>query len=800
MHTPIDFEHIELGQRVLVPFQNRKLTAYVINKALQPPSNLPPGASLKGILGVLDEASLISPELFKLSQWISNYYFAPLGEVLKACLPPKVNVQSYKRVTITSAGLEAWLVQEKTQTVSQDERKILQVLAELKSLEAHQLQRRLGQRIDAHLRKLVSRDWLQIDQVLKEKVLSDKYQTAVSLNTDSREAKEQSGLTPLQNSVVQYLRKNPSLTLVTELQKEISISLKTLRSMERKGILHLWKKKVQRDPFKDLGQLTRVDHRAQTEEQVQALTELGRALQTPDFVSVLLHGVTGSGKTEIYLRLIEGTLLDKKACLVLMPEIGLTPRIAQEFRSRLGQQVAILHSALGDGERFDEWWRIKRGEAKVVIGTRSAVLAPLQDLKLIIIDEEHDPSYKQQESPRYHARDTALLRAKMAHALVILGSATPALESYYNAQSGKYKYIRLASRVHSRPLPSVRLVDMRRDFEKAAKRSILSETLEGAIRDRLDRKEQILILLNRRGFSAFVLCRSCGQSIQCKNCSISLAYHRVTNTLLCHYCAYEQRVTKTCPKCESEHLHFIGEGTEKIETLLKMSFPDTRILRFDRDSVQKKNARAKILQQFHNREIDILVGTQMISKGHDFPNVTLVGILSADTSLSFPDFRCAERTFHLLSQMSGRAGRGSLPGEVIIQTYYPEHYCLKFVAVHDYEGFYEKEIRFRKFMHYPPYTSLALIQVRDKDLNTAARIIDAFSGLLNQYADQQIRVLGPTAAPLARINSEYRFQIILKSKSRTRLNELVKACLGQAAKQELEVRKIHVDIDPTDMM
>jgi primosomal protein N' (replication factor Y) (superfamily II helicase) len=797
---PIDFEQVELGQRILVPFQNRKLTAYVINKFLQPPSNFPPGVSLKEILGVLDKATLISPELFKLSQWISDYYFAPLGEVLKACLPPKINVQSHKRVAITSPGLEAWLIQEQTQALSHNERKILQVLADRKSLEAHQLQRRLGRRIDADLRKLVSRNWIQIDQVLNEKVLSDKHQFAVSLDADYREAMEQTGLTPLQNSVVQYLQKCPGRTLVTELQNEVIISPETLRSMERKGILHLWKEKVQRDPFKQVAQFTRIDHHAQTEEQVQALMGLGRALQTPDFVPVLLHGVTGSGKTEIYLRLIEGTLRNKRDCLVLMPEIGLTPRIAQEFRSRLGQYVAILHSALGDGERFDEWWRIKRGEAKVVIGTRSAVLAPLRDLKLIIVDEEHDPSYKQQESPRYHARDTALLRGKMANALVILGSATPALESYYNAQSGKYKYIRLASRVHSRPLPAVRLVDMRRDFEEAEKRSILSKALVEAMRERLDRKEQVLILLNRRGFSASVLCRCCGQSIQCKNCSISLAYHRVQNTLLCHYCAYEQRVTKNCPSCGSEHLYFLGEGTEKIETLLKKAFPHNRISRFDRDSVQKKNARAKILQQFQNREIDILVGTQMISKGHDFPNVTLVGILSADTSLSFPDFRCAERTFHLLSQMSGRAGRGNLPGEVIIQTYYPEHYCLKFVTVHDYQGFYEKEIRFRKFMHYPPFTSLALIQVRDKDPITASRITNAFGNLLTQCADNQIRILGPTPAPLAKIKSEHRFQIILKSKSRSRLNEVIKECLSQAVIQELELRKIHVDIDPTNMM
>jgi primosomal protein N' (replication factor Y) len=570
--------------------------------------------------------------------------------------------------------------------------------------------------------------------------------------------------------------------------------------MEKKGIVRLWKTRLQRDPFKDLNDLQVNENRELTAEQRQALRDLEQSIQASTFAPVLLHGVTGSGKTEIYLSLIERTLGEKKSSLVLMPEIALTPRIAQEFRSRLGHNVAILHSALSAGERFDEWWRIKRGEAKIVIGTRSAVFAPLEDLKLIVVDEEHDPSYKQQERPRYHGRDTALVRGKMSNALVVLGSATPAVETFYNARSGKYQYLCLSSRVHSRPLPEVKLVDMRKDFLESEKRSVLSRDLSQAIQDRLDRHEQILILLNRRGFSAFVLCRSCGQNIQCKNCSISLTYHKNRNILLCHYCAYAQRVPKQCPRCGSQHLYFLGEGTEKAEALLRKSFPAARISRLDRDTAQKKNAHTWILTQFQKQEVDILLGTQMISKGHDFPHVTLVGILSADHSLSFPDFHSAERTFQLLSQMSGRAGRGELAGEVLIQTYYPEHYCLKFVTLHDYVGFYEKEIRFRQFMHYPPFTTLANILVRDKSLDSATRNINCLGNLLTQCAEPSMRILGPTLSPLAKIKQEHRFQLIVKSKSRTRLREVLRECLRKAGEQGLEFRKVHIDIDPVSLM
>jgi primosomal protein N' (replication factor Y) len=796
-----EFNQIQLGQRVLVPFKNRKLTGFVINKHAQLPSDCPPDASLKEVLSFLDRTPLLSSELLRLSQWVSDYYFAPLGEVLKTCLPPKINFRSKKKLSITSEGLAVLMDQDCKPSLSPSETDILHALAEQGSLDPHQLEKLTGGKVkESDLRKLASKSSIQSVQVVNEKVLSEKQQLVVALRTNYREALEQANLTPLQLSIVRTLEASVSPLIISKLRVEPAVSHSTLRSLERKGILRFWKDKIRRDPLKDIESVPTPGHRELTVEQRQALQDLDLGMQSSGFLPVLLHGVTGSGKTEIYSSLIERMLQKQKDSLILMPEIGLTPRVAQEFRARLGHNVAILHSGLSDGERFDEWWRIKRGEAKVVIGTRSAVFAPLENLKLIVIDEEHDPSYKQHESPRYHARDTALVRGKMLDALVVLGSATPAVETFHNARSGKYKYIRLASRVQSRPLPEVKLVDMRAEFVEAGERLILSEVLERSIQDRLDRHEQILILLNRRGFFAFVLCRACGQNIQCKNCSISLTYHKAKNILLCHYCGYGQRIAKLCPRCGSEHLHFLSEGTEKVEALLEKLFPGARIARLDRDSVQKKNAHERILSQFQKRELDILLGTQMISKGHDFPNVTLVGILSADHTLSFPDFHSAERTFQLLSQMSGRAGRGDLPGEVIVQTYYPEHYCLKFVALHDYEGFYEKEMRFRQFMHYPPFTVLANILVRDKNLESAAKSINCLGDLANQYADEHMRILGPTFSPLARIKSEHRFQLVVKAKSRARLRELVRRCLRLGAEQGVELRKVHIDIDPVSLM
>ncbi|MBM3801519.1 MAG: primosomal protein N' [Acidimicrobiia bacterium] len=796
---PAVFPQVHPGQRVLVPFRNQRLAGFVVKSSETPPPGLPEEIALKEVLDLIDPSSLISAELLQLSEWVAEYYFASRGEVLRACLPPKAHVETRIAVAIRQPGLEALGLDEETADLLLKERQILCILRDHQSLDLGDLERYAGFEIrEKSLRRLVSNQYVQIHHQLAKPAVTARFQRCATLRDGALDAA--SKLTRRQGDVIRILEASQGPVPVADLLEALSISSSVLNGLHRRGLLAFSNQAVRRDPLKNIAVPTSLSGRAHTSEQVQALKELRCALSSGSFVPALLHGVTGSGKTEIYLCLIEESLRLGRTALMLMPEIGLTPRVAEEFRQRLGRDIAILHSGLSDGERFDEWWRIKRGEARVVIGTRSALFAPVENLGLIVVDEEHDASYKQQESPRYHARDTALVRGKLAKALVVLGSATPAIETFHNARSGKYRFLRLASRVQSRPLPEVTLVDMREEFKAAGKPAVLSGVLQSQVAQRLERKEQVLILLNRRGFSASVLCRSCGQNIQCRNCSISLAFHRAANRLVCHYCSYEQRVPEVCPRCGSEHLYFQGEGTEKVEALLQKFFPNAAIARLDRDTVQRKNAHASILGSFRKGEIDILAGTQMIAKGHDFHNVTLAAVLSADTSLSFPDFRSAERTFHLLSQMSGRPGRGDRPGQVLIQTFHPEHYCLKLVAQHDYEGFFEKEIRFRRMMHYPPFTCLANLLVRDRNVDKAAKLISHMAKIVQNEATGQVRLLGPALSPLAKLKNEHRFQLLIKAKTRRELRELLKRSLVVAEKEGLEASKIHIDIDPQNIM
>jgi primosomal protein N' (replication factor Y) len=791
----------EPGQRVLVPFQNRTMTGVVVRTLENLLTGSPEVENIREILSLLDDRSLLSGELLELAQWVSDYYFAPLGEVLRACFPPSTQMESSRHIGLTAKGRQILNAGAEVCLSTTADRQFLEFLSEHDAFEIKELKKRKRELwSESRLRRLAGEGLVEYTHPLPDSAPGEKTQLAVALVENWRERVVLSRLTSLQQIVMERLALEPAPVLLARLLEELSLSQATVRSLEKKGLAVISAERVPRDPFKTLGDFVTAGRPIHTQEQKAVLEELDRAVKEEKFSPYLLHGVTGSGKTEIYLALIEQLLSQGKSSLVLMPEIGLTPRAAAEFRARLGERVAILHSALSDGERHDEWWRLQHGEAKVVIGTRSAIFAPVRDLRLVVVDEEHDPSYKQQESPRYHGRDTALMRAKLNQAVVILGSATPAVESFYNARHGKYRLLQMRSRVQERPLPQVRLVDMREDFRQSEKKSVLSHMLQSAIQRQLQEHRQILILLNRRGFSASVLCRSCGQNLPCKYCSIPLSYHKRRDLLLCHYCDFQMRLPKTCPKCDSAHLFLVGEGTEKIELLLGNAFPTARIERLDRDVVQRKNARTEILSRFQKGDIDILVGTQMISKGHDFPRVTLAGILSADIPLSFPDFRSAERTFQLLSQMAGRPGRGEWAGEVMIQTFFPEHYCLKFVEQHDYEGFYEKEIRFRRMMHYPPFAALAVIHVCDKDLDVASATIQKAGKWLEKNLPPGIRLLGPAPAPLARLRAEHRFQILLKSTTRQQLHKLFRQFLAEASQEGVDFRKIQIDIDPANLM
>jgi len=482
-----------------------------------------------------------------------------------------------------------------------------------------------------------------------------------------------------------------------------------------------------------------------------------------------------------------------------VPEIALTPAMAGQFFARFGDRVAILHSAFTDVERSEQWRRIRSGAASVVVGTRSGVFAPVRNLGLIVVDEEHDGSYKQEENPRYNGRDVAIVRAQAANACVILGSATPSLESRYNAEREKYTLLELPGRIEERPMPSVELIDMRQEFLETRQQATFSRKLLEAIGARLENGEQTIVLLNRRGFSSFVACRSCGERVSCINCSLTLTHHKRDRRLLCHYCGYAEKIPSICPKCQSEHIYFLGMGSEKVEEDLHRAFPTARIARLDRDTVTGKRQYETILNEFREGNYDVLVGTQMIAKGHDIPNVTLVGVVSADVGLGMPDFRAAERTFQLLTQVAGRAGRGNVPGIVLIQTINPDHYAIRMAAAQDYDAFYRKELNFRRMMHYPPFSAMANVLVRAEKKELAMRMSSELGLLLNP-PPEKLKIMGPAEAPVPRLKSEYRYQFLVKAASRKVLNELLQSIRAFALEHKWGATALVIDVDPLTLM
>ena len=606
--------------------------------------------------------------------------------------------------------------------------------------------------------------------------------------------------TPLER-IVDLLAQNGGEMLWTDVLEKADVGASPINTLVKRGVVEVYIQDVRRDPLAGV-ELPKRDDFTLTGEQQAAHDAITAAL-TDDgvFKSFLLHGVTGSGKTEVYIRAMQFALDAGRSAMMLVPEIALTPVFSRRLRAVFGSEVAILHSNLSVGERYDEWRRIRRGDARIAIGTRSAVFAPLENIGLVIVDEEHDSSYRQHESPFYHARDVAVMRAHLAGAVVVLGSATPAMESFYNAQNGKYTYLRLPERIGGRGLAEAKLIDMREVFKRAGRDVPLSFELLDAIEATHAKGEQVIILLNRRGFSQFVLCRTCGETIKCPNCDITLTFHRGDSKLLCHYCNHREKSPKTCPKCESEFLYFVGQGTENIADQLTKKFPQMRIARVDRDTMAHKGELEDVLANFANGGLDMLVGTQMIAKGHDFPNVTLVGVISVDIGLGMPDLRSAERTFQLITQVAGRAGRGKRAGKVLIQTYYPEHYALRHAKEQDYEGFYAEEIKFRQRLGYPPFFVLASILIKHRDHAYASKNANILRRSLDSSNKaKQARVLGPAPASLSRLKNEFRLQIILKGISRRALRETLDIALADAEQHGCDLRTINVEIDPVNLM
>jgi primosomal protein N' (replication factor Y) len=618
--------------------------------------------------------------------------------------------------------------------------------------------------------------------------------------TDAGRAVDRSGLTPKQQGALDLLAgAAEGLPLRTLDRHHVSAAVVT--RLADRGLVALTNDAVDRDPFLADPEAASADTSSPldlelTADQRGALEELERLGADASFNVALLHGVTGSGKTQIYLRLADFVRRRGRSVLLLVPEISLTPALAAIVRRAFGDRVAIQHSGLSDGERHDQWHRIRRGEVDVVVGTRSAVFAPLARLGLVVVDEEHDTSYKQDESPRYHGRDVAIVRGRQSAALVVLGSATPSLESFQHALAGRYRLVSLDRRILDRPLASVQIVDMRAVYAEEGPEVVLSAALRQAIAHRLDAGEQSLILLNRRGYATALFCRQCAATLECPNCSITLTVHRAARAARCHYCDHELRVPERCAKCGGEFLEYRGFGTERIEDDVRAHFPAARVARVDRDTVRRRGAIGRLLHRFARREVDVLVGTQMIAKGHDFPAVTLVGVVSADVGLGVADFRAAERTFQLLTQVVGRAGRGTRQGEAYVQTLYPGHYSIQHAARQDYRAFFAAEQRYRQAMHYPPLLSMVNLVIRAATVRQAMADATRLAGHLRR-GSTSYEVLGPAPAPLSRLRGEHRVQIFLKGTHRAAMRQAVTRAID--SQPELR-RRLTIDVDPLSML
>jgi primosomal protein N' (replication factor Y) len=786
-------DSLQPGSRVLVPFRKKTMVGVVVEFV----ESAPVGTKIREITRVLDFVPALTPKLIELAQWIAGYYLAPVGEVFRAMLPPVTELKTQRELLLTDAGrgaAESLSGGELSHGLTRAEVELLAKLKEKNGTLQFGAAAKLG--ADAStLQRLQRRGLIEIRQSVlgrrrkvqrivawkggeasaecsgKENQEKDNAETPF----DSAQGKQSAQRKRGEERVRELLETERGPLPLPQLLKLAQVTRTMIERMLRDGLLESWEEPIDpaEDPF-DVGYV--LPAHELNAEQESVLRAIRARFELGEFGVQLLHGVTGSGKTEVYLRAVQETLARGKTAIILVPEIALTLWIGRQCRAWFGARfegVAVLHSALSDVERAREWWRVRNGEARVVVGTRSAIFAPLENVGLIIVDEEQENSYKQKETPRYHGRDVAIVRAKMEGAAALLGSATPSMETYHHARNGKYELLTLASRVADRSLASVEIVDLREDFQQTHQTSPISSALHAGILECLANKTQALVLINRRGYSWSVLCRSCGASVQCVNCSISMTHHKQRNRLECHYCGSIQQIPKVCPNCQSKYVYFFGEGSEHVEERLRKEFPAARIARLDRDTARTKRQYQETLGAFAGGALDILVGTQMLAKGHDFQRVTLVGVVSADSSLSLPDFRAAERTFQLLTQVAGRAGRGELAGRVLIQTFYPEHYAIQDAVKQDYAAFFERELHFRRMMAYPPFTSLANVIVRDTSLEKAIRWLRQLSEYFSPHDGKGVRILGPATAPLARLKKEHRFQFLLKSPRRSVLTKVL---------------------------
>jgi primosomal protein N' (replication factor Y) len=818
--VPEDVDTPAAGARVLVPMGSRTVTGCVIGTdEADDDDPRAAGEGLRDIVDVLDGEPYLPSEVLSLAAWVAEYYACGPGEAVAAAAPPMTWIESRRVVAVTEAGVRA--ASGGTEPpLSALARRVLEEAAAARSLPESTLRARLtkagagGARSRpplAHaLRTLERHGLVSVTQVLEGEAVAYRTERVIELTAQGRDVAGRADapglrLGPRQRELLAALAAAPS-GLTSAALRERGFDVAGLRRAGLRDLVSVRRQPVERDPFAGpWGQASRAAAAAApdvalTAEQDAALDRLRGRLDRGAFHVALVHGVTGSGKTEIYARLTEQAMRAGRRALLLVPEIALTPGVAAAFRARFGDRVAIQHSGLSDGERHDQWQRIRRGEVGVVVGTRSAVFAPLPEIGLIVVDEEHDASYKQDESPRYNGRDVAIVRGQQQQALVVLGSATPSMESYAHARRGRYELLTLERRVMDRPLATVRTVNMRDEYAEAGPDQIVSRALGEAVAARLARREQVLVLLNRRGFSTSVFCRQCGATMECPGCSVSLVVHG-RGRAVCHYCNFARAVPRACQTCGGPFLELLGYGTERVEAELRRLFPEARVARLDRDTARRRGQVAETLARFGAGDLDVLVGTQMIAKGHDFPRVTLVGVISADVGLGLADFRSAERTFQLLTQVVGRAGRGETAGEAIIQTLFPEHYSIQLACRQDYPAFFEQELTFRRAMRYPPVVALINGVVRAASDREAIEGARDLVERVRQAGGQKTPfiVLGPAPAPLARLRGEHRAQFFVKGAPAARADMRAAVLAALRGRPDLRRRTI-IDVDPLNIL
>ncbi|MBU0990933.1 MAG: primosomal protein N' [Proteobacteria bacterium] len=798
-HVPEHLVHfVSIGKRVLVPFGKRKVTGYVWQ--FQSACRGNDAIDIKSVFDVLDEEPLFPDSMVPFFEWISDYYMYPLGEVVKSSLPGGINPIDISFIKITEKGVLFLKSQKKPASTVSIELEILnQVVSEPLTLK--KISEKTGRVIPnsyiygMEKKELVTRQTSVLKGRIKEK--TEKF---ICL-THPDFAFE--GLPEKKKEILWMIAHQKEMAAI-DLRKLFPSFSSYMSGLEKSGYISIYEKKMYRDPF---GEAISSDQApVLSEEQANAVMEIENSLEK-GYANFLLFGVTGSGKTEVYMHVCETAIKKGLSSLVLVPEIALISQTEKRFRARFGDRVAVLHSGLSPGEKYDQWLRIIRDETPIVIGARSAVFAPLKRPGIIIVDEEHDVSYKQDNNLRYNARDLAIVRAKQTDCIVVLGSATPSVQSYYNSSIGKSSVLTLERRINRYPLPDIKMVDLRTYRDADSDSRLITPILRKAIQETLDRNEQIILFLNRRGFANFPVCAACGESLRCRNCDITLTLHKKANAYRCHFCGFSMASVSSCRICGSSNIKILGHGTERVEKIIKSIFPGANVDRLDQDTVSYKGALIKVLKKVKEKRTDILIGTQMIAKGHDFPGITLVGIICADLSLNFPDFRSGVRTFQLIAQVAGRAGRGNRPGRVILQTYAPEHFSIDAAKEQDFLKFYDKEILFRKSLGYPPFSRMTQLRIsaKDKKNGQAYTLLlgDFLKDAKNRHAAYKntIIMLGPIEAPLHKIANRYRWQILLKSVSVKLMHQFLGDFLNSEVyrKRQKDLR-VTIDVDPFFLM